>query len=252
MTASLAFIPRTATRCSMPRVAGLARAVALEESLERGSRRPETRARTARAVLDYRLRVPSWTICSPWSTGCTWRSCALDADAARARSSAGGAPRRPDVTPAVQRVLPVNPDQKGDHDDHRTTHHDHAREHGPRPAGALRSLLATVMNAYSRRQFGLEAEPMLALLHQPQGADGGRALRDERWQKWSKLDDGLKELASLVGREPDRVQLVHGLRLLRVAHQRDVDREARAGDDLARERRSTRRWSARSWSTPRR
>jgi len=57
-------------------------------------------------------------------------------------------------------------------------------------------LLATIMKAYSRRQFGLEAEPMLALLHQRKVLTAvsrfGMAA-----QKWSRLEDGLKELASL-------------------------------------------------------
>ena len=58
------------------------------------------------------------------------------------------------------------------------------------------SLLASIMKAFSRRQFGLEAEPMLAMLHQRKVLTAvtrfGMAA-----QKWDKLDDGLKELANL-------------------------------------------------------
>ena len=58
------------------------------------------------------------------------------------------------------------------------------------------SPLAGIMKAFSRRQFGLEAEPMLALLHQRKVLTAvsrfGMAA-----QKWSRLEDGLKELASL-------------------------------------------------------
>ncbi len=113
------------------------------------------------------------------------------------------------------------------------------------------SLLASVMNAYSRRQFGKVAEPMLALLHQRKVLTAV-ARFEMRIAKWSALDTGLKDLATLVGRRPDRVQLVHGLRLLRLAHQRDADREAGAGGDAGATARCSRRWSARCWSTPRR
>jgi AhpD family alkylhydroperoxidase len=58
------------------------------------------------------------------------------------------------------------------------------------------SLLATIVNAYSRRQFGMEAEPTKALLHQPKVLTA-IARFGMRSQKWSKLDSGLKELASL-------------------------------------------------------
>jgi AhpD family alkylhydroperoxidase len=58
------------------------------------------------------------------------------------------------------------------------------------------SLLATIMNAYSRRQFGLEAEPTKALLHQPKVLTA-IARFGMRSQKWSRLDSGLKELACL-------------------------------------------------------
>jgi AhpD family alkylhydroperoxidase len=58
------------------------------------------------------------------------------------------------------------------------------------------SLLARVMKAYSRRQFGLEAEPMLALLHQRKVLTAISRFGMSA-QKWSKLDAGLKELASL-------------------------------------------------------
>jgi alkylhydroperoxidase family enzyme len=58
------------------------------------------------------------------------------------------------------------------------------------------SMLASIMKAFSRRQFGLEAEPMLAMLHQRKVLTAvtrfGMAT-----QKWSKLEGGLKELASL-------------------------------------------------------
>ena len=132
------------------------------------------------------------------------------------------------------------------------THDDPAtRARPPASRWSTRSLLATIMKAYSRRKFGLEAEPMQALLHQRKVLTAV-ARFGMRLQKWSPLDSELQELAMLVGREPDRVQLVHGLRLLRVAHQRDADREAGAGDDAGARAPSTRRWSARSWSTPRR
>jgi AhpD family alkylhydroperoxidase len=58
------------------------------------------------------------------------------------------------------------------------------------------SLLATIVNAYSRRQFGLEAEPTKALLHQPKVLTA-IARFGMKSQKWSRLDAGLKELASL-------------------------------------------------------
>jgi AhpD family alkylhydroperoxidase len=58
------------------------------------------------------------------------------------------------------------------------------------------SLLATIVNAYSRRQFGLEAEPTKALLHQPKVLTA-IARFGMKSQKWSRLDSGLKELASL-------------------------------------------------------
>jgi AhpD family alkylhydroperoxidase len=57
-------------------------------------------------------------------------------------------------------------------------------------------LLARVMKAYSRRQFGLEAEPMLALMHQRKVLSAITRFGMSA-QKWSKLDAGLKELASL-------------------------------------------------------
>ena len=58
------------------------------------------------------------------------------------------------------------------------------------------SLLATIMNAYSRREFGLEAEPTKALLHQPKVLTAV-ARFGMRVQKWSRLDSGLQELAML-------------------------------------------------------
>jgi len=58
------------------------------------------------------------------------------------------------------------------------------------------SLLASVMNAYSRKQFGKVAEPMLALLHQRKVLTAV-ARFEMRIAKWSALDDGLKELAQL-------------------------------------------------------
>jgi AhpD family alkylhydroperoxidase len=58
------------------------------------------------------------------------------------------------------------------------------------------SLLAKTMNAYSRRQFGLEAEPMLALLHNRKVLTA-IARFEMRVAKWSRLEDGLKELAQL-------------------------------------------------------
>jgi len=58
------------------------------------------------------------------------------------------------------------------------------------------SLLATIMKAYSRRQFGLEAEPLLAMLHQRKVLTAVTRFGMAS-QKWSTLDDGLKELANL-------------------------------------------------------
>jgi AhpD family alkylhydroperoxidase len=58
-------------------------------------------------------------------------------------------------------------------------------------------LLARVMKAYSRRQFGLEAEPMLAMLHQRKVLTAISRFGMSA-QKWSKLDSGHKELASLL------------------------------------------------------
>jgi len=58
------------------------------------------------------------------------------------------------------------------------------------------SLLARIMNAYSRHEFGLEAEPTKALLHQPKVLTA-IARFGMKAQKWSRLDSGLKELATL-------------------------------------------------------
>ena len=58
------------------------------------------------------------------------------------------------------------------------------------------SLLAKIMKAFSRRQFGLEAEPMLAMLHQRKVLTAVTRFGMAS-QKWSTLDDGLKELANL-------------------------------------------------------
>ena len=58
------------------------------------------------------------------------------------------------------------------------------------------SLLASIMKAFSRRLFGLEAEPMLAMLHQRKVLTAVTRFGMGA-QKWSKLDDGLKELANL-------------------------------------------------------
>ena len=58
------------------------------------------------------------------------------------------------------------------------------------------SLFASAMNAYSRRQFGKEAEPMLALLHHRKVLTAV-ARFEMRIAKWRALDDGLKELAQL-------------------------------------------------------
>ena len=58
------------------------------------------------------------------------------------------------------------------------------------------SLLATIMKAFSRRQFGLEAEPMLAMLHQRKVLTAVTRFGMSS-QKWSTLEDGLKELANL-------------------------------------------------------
>ena len=52
------------------------------------------------------------------------------------------------------------------------------------------------MNAYSRRQFGKVAEPMLALLHQRKVLTAV-ARFEMRIAKWSALDTGLKDLATL-------------------------------------------------------
>jgi AhpD family alkylhydroperoxidase len=58
-------------------------------------------------------------------------------------------------------------------------------------------LVAKVMKAYSRRKFGLEAEPMLAMMHQRKVLTAISRFGMSA-QKWSKLDIGLKELASLL------------------------------------------------------
>jgi len=58
------------------------------------------------------------------------------------------------------------------------------------------SLIAGIMKAFSRRRFGLEAEPMLALLHQSKVLTAVTRFAMAS-QKWSKLEGGLKELASL-------------------------------------------------------
>jgi len=57
-------------------------------------------------------------------------------------------------------------------------------------------VLAGLMKAWSRRQFGLEAEPMLAMLHQRKVLTAISRFGMSA-QKWSTLDNGLKELASL-------------------------------------------------------
>ena len=58
------------------------------------------------------------------------------------------------------------------------------------------SLLATMMNAYSRRRFGQEAEPMLALLHQRKVLTAV-ARFEMRLAEVVHARHGLKELASL-------------------------------------------------------
>jgi len=59
-------------------------------------------------------------------------------------------------------------------------------------------LLARVMKAWSRSQFsGIEAEPMLALMHQRKVLMAVSRFGMSAQKKWTKLDDGLKELASL-------------------------------------------------------
>ena len=58
------------------------------------------------------------------------------------------------------------------------------------------SLIATIMKALSRRQFGLEAEPMLAMLHQRKVLTAVTRFGMAS-QRWSRLEDGLKELATL-------------------------------------------------------
>jgi alkylhydroperoxidase family enzyme len=58
------------------------------------------------------------------------------------------------------------------------------------------SLLAKIMKAFSRRQFGLEAEPMLAMLHQRKVLTAVTRFGMAS-QKWSTIEDGLKELANL-------------------------------------------------------
>ena len=58
------------------------------------------------------------------------------------------------------------------------------------------SLLAKIMKAFSRRQFGLEAEPMLAMLHQRKVLTAVTRFGMAS-QKWSTLEEGLKELANL-------------------------------------------------------
>jgi AhpD family alkylhydroperoxidase len=59
------------------------------------------------------------------------------------------------------------------------------------------SLLGRVVNAYTRRQYGLEAEPAMALLHQPKVLTA-ISMFGMRSQKWSRADSGLMELASLL------------------------------------------------------
>lgn len=58
-------------------------------------------------------------------------------------------------------------------------------------------LLAKVMKAYSRRQFGLEAEPMLAMMHQRKVLTAISRFGLSA-HKWDELDLGVKELASLL------------------------------------------------------
>lgn len=56
------------------------------------------------------------------------------------------------------------------------------------------SRLAAVLNLWTRRSYGREMEPLLALLHNPKVLTTvGRF--EMGVQKWSKLDRGLKELA---------------------------------------------------------
>ena len=57
-------------------------------------------------------------------------------------------------------------------------------------------LLASIMKAFSRRQLGVEAEPMLAMLHQRKVLTAVTRFGMAS-QKWSELDNGLKELANL-------------------------------------------------------
>jgi alkylhydroperoxidase family enzyme len=57
-------------------------------------------------------------------------------------------------------------------------------------------LFASAMKAFSRWKFGLEAEPMLAMLHQPKVLTAISRFGMSA-QKWSKLDSGIQELATL-------------------------------------------------------
>jgi AhpD family alkylhydroperoxidase len=58
------------------------------------------------------------------------------------------------------------------------------------------STLARLLNFYTRRQYGQEMEPMLAMLHNRK-VTMSIARFEMRIAKWSELDTGLKELAQL-------------------------------------------------------
>ena len=95
---------------------------------------------------------------------------------------------------------------------------------------------------YSRRTYGDVLDNGLALLHN-RPCSGRARLRAEGGQ-WDRLDPDLKTLAQPGQRRRDRVQLVHGLRLLRRAPKGLESSKLERGAALARVRRVHARWSA--------
>ena len=89
-------------------------------------------------------------------------------------------------------------------------------------------LIGRALNFYATRKYGQVLDNLLAMAHNPRVL-----LTDARFEmsvaRWKKLDPQLKSLAVMLDREPDRMQLVPGLRLLRGALARRRRREDRRG-----------------------
>ena len=127
----------------------------------------------------------------------------------------------------------------------------HQQQHRPGAAGALGQPLARMMNFWTRRTYGQEMEPMLALLHHRKVMTAV-ARFEMGVAKWSTLDRDLKELAILavacqIGCSwcmdfGYYVSRTNGMPIAASSSRSPTGAPAR----------STRRWSAGCWSTPRR